>query len=33
LTSVTIGNGLMSIGYHVFEGCSHLTSIVVDARP
>ena len=29
LTSVTIGNGVTSIGWHAFEGCSGLASIII----
>jgi hypothetical protein len=32
LTSVTIGNGVTSIGSYAFEGCENLTSIIVQAE-
>ena len=33
ITSVVIGSGVTSIGYHAFEGCTGLTSVTFDGTP
>ena len=33
ITSVVIGSGVTSIGYHAFDGCSGLTSVTFDGTP